>query len=92
MFGSKENGTDNQNGRNRLINQLNMDRRHVFFLLYLNELSFGGSAGHTGKMKMMVIVACINDPNVNLVLLHEQDVSKAGCNLGTFSRRRSEAH
>jgi len=69
-------GEENENGR--LINLSNTELSPAFFLLYLNELTFGWSAGHIAKMEM-VIEACLKDPNIDLVLLHEQDISKGGC-------------
>ena len=36
------------------------------------------------KEMEMIIKSCINDPNINLILIHEQDALKGGCKFDEF--------
>eukprot|EP00551_Chaetoceros_affinis_P005001 CAMPEP_0203672110 /NCGR_PEP_ID=MMETSP0090-20130426/7720_1 /ASSEMBLY_ACC=CAM_ASM_001088 /TAXON_ID=426623 /ORGANISM="Chaetoceros affinis, Strain CCMP159" /LENGTH=439 /DNA_ID=CAMNT_0050537363 /DNA_START=1 /DNA_END=1320 /DNA_ORIENTATION=- len=71
--------------RSSLISQSHLDQIPTFLLLLLNEFTFGQSNENNAEM-LTLIESCINDPNICLVLVHEQDSTKGGCKFDEFFR------
>jgi hypothetical protein len=55
----------------------------TIFLLYLNEYTFEGNEQNQCGLTT-TIQSCIDDPNISIVLVHEQDPSKGGCKFDVF--------
>ena len=72
---------DNSNNKHQddLSIQLGNDSdKAVYFLLYLNEYTFSGD-DHERNELVDVVTSCLNDPNINIILVHERDRSKGSC-------------
>ncbi len=85
---SSENDNENGNvddGKNNLIPQPTIFDRPTFLLLYLNEDTFRGSDQQRNEMKT-IIETCIDNPNIGVILIQEQDVSKGACKFNVFFR------
>ena len=55
----------------------------TFMLLYLNDQRFNGSSAYIVKLAS-VLKACLTSDCIQLVLVHEKDGSKGGCDFGDF--------
>ena len=69
--------------RDSLITESQVLENPAFFLLYLNQYTFGGNEEEKAELTM-VIQACIDNSNINLILVNEQDVLKGGCKFDEF--------
>jgi hypothetical protein len=58
----------------------------TFFLLYLNEHTFEGSAQDQHELTA-IIQSCIDDSEISIVLVHEKDTAKGGCDFGDFFKQ-----
>jgi hypothetical protein len=59
----------------------NLGSMSTFFLLYLNEHTF---QGHDQNELTAIIQSCIDDSEISIVLVHERDIAKGGCDFGDF--------
>ena len=75
---------DEQNRMEYSISQDNIPDRPTFLVLYLNQYVFESNNEDERATLISTIQSCIDDPNINLVLLHEQDVLKGGCEFDLF--------
>lgn len=57
-----------------------------YFLFYLNEYTFIGD-DHETKELIQVLISCLEDPDIELILVHERDSSKGGCDFGEFFKQ-----
>jgi hypothetical protein len=55
----------------------------TFFLLYLNDNTFEGSDQDQNQLTS-IIQTCIDDSDISIVLVHEKDAAKGGCDFGDF--------
>jgi hypothetical protein len=55
----------------------------TFLLLYLNKHTFEGNAQDQNEFKS-IIQSCIDDSDISIVLVHEKDTEKGGCDFGDF--------
>lgn len=55
----------------------------TFMLLYLNDQTFSGSSAYTAKLES-VLKARLTSDSIQLILAHEKDVFKGGCDFGDF--------
>jgi len=71
---------ENVDVMDRLISLSSFSDRPTFFLLYLNKLTFGDTSTNKDNNVIEVLIeSCIDDPNIHLVLVHEQNALKGGC-------------
>jgi hypothetical protein len=61
----------------------NTSTKPTFFLLYLNRYTFEGD-DQDKKELTSIIQSCIDDPNITIVLIHEKDVFRGGCEFADF--------
>jgi hypothetical protein len=61
----------------------------TFFLLYLNEHTFEGSDQDQHELTA-IIQSCIDDSKISIVLVHEKDTAKGGCDFGDFFAKAPE--
>jgi hypothetical protein len=61
----------------------------TFLLLYLNEHTFEGSAQDQNELTA-IIQSCIDDSEISIVLVHEKDTEKGGCDFGNFFGKAPE--
>jgi hypothetical protein len=61
----------------------------TFLLLYLNEHTFEGSAQDQNELTA-IIQSCIDDSEISIVLVHEKDMAKGGCDFGDFFAKTPE--
>eukprot|EP00592_Proboscia_alata_P023596 CAMPEP_0194424146 /NCGR_PEP_ID=MMETSP0176-20130528/23412_1 /TAXON_ID=216777 /ORGANISM="Proboscia alata, Strain PI-D3" /LENGTH=2584 /DNA_ID=CAMNT_0039233745 /DNA_START=230 /DNA_END=7984 /DNA_ORIENTATION=+ len=54
-----------------------------FLLLYLNKFTFEGCAEYQSELAS-VIQSCIDQSEISIVLVHEKDIAKGGCDFGCF--------
>ena len=52
-------------------------------LVYLNSHTFSGNDQDTKELAEILKI-CLLDKNIHVVLVHEKDVSKGGCDFGEF--------
>jgi len=81
---SRRNEGEDEDGKSSLITQPTTPNRPTFLLLYLNEYTFGGNENHQNIEMEMIIESCLKDPNIHVVLVHEQDALKGGCKFDYF--------
>ncbi len=81
-FGIKEDEEELLLGdRQNIVNSADMP---TFLLLYLNEYTFTGDDEDEKSKLISIIRSCIEHPDINILLLHEQDSAKGGCSLDSF--------
>jgi hypothetical protein len=61
----------------------------TFLLLYLNEHTFEGSAQDQNELTA-IIQSCIDKPGISIILVHEKDTEKGGCDFGDFFGKTPE--
>jgi hypothetical protein len=61
----------------------------TFILLYLNEHTFEGSAQDQNELTA-IIQSCIDESDISIVLVHEKDTKKGGCDFGDFFGKAPE--
>jgi hypothetical protein len=66
-----------------LPSSANISTRPTFFLLYLNRYTFEGDVQDQNELTS-TIQSCIDDPNITIVLIHEKDLFRGGCEFADF--------
>jgi hypothetical protein len=61
----------------------------TFLLLYLNKHTFEGSVQDQHELTA-IIQSCIDDSEISIVLVHEKDTAKGGCDFGDFFAKAPE--
>jgi hypothetical protein len=61
----------------------------TFLLLYLNEHTFEGSTEDQNELTA-IIQSCIDNSDIRIVLVHEKDTEKGGCDFGDFFGKAPE--
>jgi len=63
--------------------------RQLFFLLYLNQDTFEDNDQDESNLTR-IIKLCIADAKTSIILVHEKDVSKGGCEFDEFFKHCPE--
>ena len=58
----------------------------TYLLLYLNQYTFSQEDEDKGGLTSL-LESCIKDQAINLVLVHEHDVVKGGCDFGLYFKK-----
>jgi hypothetical protein len=61
----------------------NKSAKPTFFLLYLNRYTFEGDDQDKNELTS-TIQSCIDDPNITIMLIHEKDAFRGGCEFADF--------
>ena len=56
----------------------------TFMLLYLDKYTFADNQDRDQEELLAVLQTCMDDPDIGLILVHEQDSRKHGCEFGLF--------
>ena len=56
----------------------------TFMLLYLDKYTFADNQDDDLEELVSVLQTCMDDPDIGLILVHEQDTRKDGCEFGVF--------
>ena len=61
----------------------------TYFLIYLNQYMFQGNEQDLVEL-IAIVHSCIDNPDINVVLAHERNESKGGCNFDVFFDKAPE--
>jgi hypothetical protein len=85
MVNDRHTSEDREEVHYNLPSSENVSARPTFFLLYLNRYTFEQGDNDQDQNELTSIIqSCIDDPNITIVLIHEKDLSRGGCEFADF--------
>ena len=76
-------------GEFQALEPLISNKLPTFLLIYLNKHTFEEEMQYQDEMTT-IFKSCIENPDISIVLVHEQDVSKGGCEFDDFFNEAPE--